>query len=243
MKKKMILTTVLMLVVMTLLATGVQANYQSKPTGTRTKASADTWITGIRQMEAENQVMGLNEKIKTSTGIATTDANNIDVHMAKNTEYGTALLLGASDYGKQGSSIDARRMNSGAVTTSGTDVKATTTGNVYGVYEMGYENSNKSMAVHEWVAGGGTSFLSGIASRYVNRYTKYNESTADPKPGDATIETKKWHGTNNATWFYDAYYGLTRGYNGAFSYNSGTTTTATTLNAYGRAAVVSGVGF
>ncbi len=239
MQKKIVLTTVLMLVVMLLLATGVQANYQSKPTGTEPAQHSTKWITGIRQMEAANQVMGLNEQIDTTTGLAETPANNIDVHMAKNTEYGTALLLGASDYGKQGNSISARKMNSGSTTTSGTDVKATTTGNVYGIYEIGYYNMDISNSgSYEWVAGGGTSFLPNIASRYINRYTKYSESTADTKLGDATIETKNWHESSDAAWLGGVTSGFRRGDYGAFSYSYD----SASVGGYGRAVVVSGLG-
>ncbi len=243
MQKKIILTTVLMLVVMLMLATGVQANYQSKPTGTRTTTDAPTWIIRIRQMEAENQVMGLNEQIDTTTGLATTDSNNIDVHMEKNTEYGASVLFGASDYGKQGSSIEERRMDTGSTTTSGTDVKATTTGNVYGVYEIGYYNMNTSkIGTPEWAAGGGSSFIStSIAPRYINRY-KAGSSNADPKSGDATMETKHWHESKSATWLNYYTYGFRRGGSGAFGFycfsDSGSN------NSYcGRVAVVSGLGF
>ena len=121
-----------------LLTTGVNANYQSVPIGI--SKSATEWITDIRQKESSGKCMGLNEEIDTTTGLATTKANDIDVHLLKNTEYGAILILGASDYGKQGTDITARRMDRG--TTSGTDVQASTTGNKYGIYEMGYYNMN-----------------------------------------------------------------------------------------------------
>ncbi len=238
MQKKIVLTITLMLVVIAILATGVQANYQSKPTGTRTTTDAPTWIIRIRQMEAENQVMGLNEKIDTTTGLATTDSNNIDVHMAKNTEYGATLLFGASGYGKQGNSIEERRMDKGSTTTSGTDVKATTTGNVYGVYEIGYYDMRISNNdISEWAAGGGSSFIStSIAPRYINRYTT---SSVSAKTGDATMETRRWHGSGSGDWLSTATYGFCRGYGGGFYFHdhdvSGT--------CYARTVAVSGLGF
>ena len=191
-------------------------------------------------MEAENQVMGLNEKIDTTTGLATTDSNDIDVHMAKNTEYGAAVLFGASDYGKQGNSIEERRMDKGATTTSGTDIKATTTGNVYGVYEIGYYDMKISnTGLSEWAAGGGSLFIStSIVPRYINRY-KSGSSNADPKPGDATMETKYWHESALAGWISSRSNGFCRGYEGAFYFNEG----YASLDRCSRSAIVSGFGF
>ncbi len=237
MKKKLLLTILLTLSIGAILATKVQANYQSIPTSTRASATAKTWITGIRQMEKSGQVMGLTETINTTNALATSEANNIDVHMAKNTEYGTALLLGASDYGKQGSSIEARRMDKGATTISGTDVKATTTGNVTGIYEMGYYNMNTSYTMWEWTAGSISSFFSSIAPRYWNIYTT---SRSSAKVGDATEETSKWHKSYGADWCDSTYPCIQRGYNGTFAYSANNEYNGGKL--YARAAIVSGVG-
>ena len=233
--RKIIALIMLSLVAVILLSSSVQANYQSVPTGTSKDAKATEWITGIRQMESSGKGMGLKETINTTTGLATTEANNIDVHLLKNTEYGAIVLLGASDYGKQGTDITARRMDKGA--TSGTDVQASTTGNKYGIYEIGYismitgNNTN-----YEWTAGGGTSFLSGIASRYINRYTTADSSA---RAGDATVETKNWHGSIFANWLSDAYSGFIHGDRGAFSFVS----YSESGSYYARAGVVVGTGF
>ncbi len=240
MKKKITLTalTILMLILPTTL---VQANYQSIPTGSAKTASADTWIIGIRQMESAGQVMGLKETIDTnissgsSGGKSTSSSNKIDVHMLKNTEYGAIVLLGASNYGKQGSG-SARYMNTGETTTTGTGIKASTTGNVSGVYEFGKNN--------EWVAGGTSDFLPNVYSRYVDRYTT-NKTSA--KVGDATVEGSvdfsKWHvtGLYNSSWVTDSYIAFIRGgtARAVFSRESG-------IGGAGyatRAAVVNGSGF
>ena len=216
MKTRKIITLIMLsLVAVILLSSSVQANYQSVPTGTSKDAKATEWITGIRQMESSGKGMGLKETINTTTGLATTEANNIDVHLLKNTEYGAIVLLGASDYGKQGTDITARRMDKGA--TSGTDVQASTTGNKYGIYEMGYFNMDISKTSYEWVAGGIPIFLSGIASRYINRYT-VDKTTA--RDGDATVETQYWHGSNGANWMTSTTYpGFARGSVGTFSFD------------------------
>ena len=228
MNKKLILTMVFTIMLIALITTTVQANYQSIGTGKSATTTATTWITGIRQMESVGQGMGLNETIDTTTALSTSGSNNIDVHMAKNTEYGTALLLGASDYGKQGYT------NSGDVTGSGE--QASTTGNKYGIYEMGYFDMliYRNYLSFEWTAAGGMSFLTNIAPRYINRYSSEVE-----KMGDATISTKHWYGSSYAEWLMNTEDGFSRGNSGAFSYQYGYNSS----DYYGRASVVCGTGF
>ena len=187
---KIIVTIVLMLVTILLLIGNTNAAYQSIPTGKGVTAQPGTWMEEIRKMEGSGQGMGLNETINTSTCLATSTSNNIDVHMLKNTEYGAIVLLGASDYGKQGSG-EARYMAKGATTTTGTDVKASSTGNVYGIYELGYYDMNVSNTNFEWVAGGLGTFLVNIAPRYKNVYTTSEDSA---KAGDATYENGTYIG-------------------------------------------------
>ena len=233
MKKKITLISIVMLIIMSLV-TSVQA-YQSTSKGNSKSESAEVWIKGIRQMEESGGGLGLTEAIDETTLLAQTDPNNIDVHLLKNTEYGAILLLGASDYGKQGESISDRRMDRGKTTVL-TEVQASTTGNRYGVYEMGYYNmSVSSYNDYEWTAAGGSSFLPDVASRYIDRYTTTEDSAKD---GDATVETKKWHGASGATWLGGASYGFYRGYDGAFSYYN---IYSSYIN-YARAGVVVGAG-
>ncbi len=234
MKKKIALISIVMLTIISL-ATCVQA-YQSTSKGSSNSAEAAVWIKGIRQMEEIGGGLGLAERIDETTLLAETESNNIDVHLAKNTEYGAALLLGASDYGKQGTDIEARRMNKGETTVL-TGVQASTTGNRYGVYEIGYYDMNTARSNDEWVAGGTTTFLSdkfpSLASRYIDRY----ENDTAEKAGDATIETKNWHKASYAN-FVVGSSGIGRGDGGAFSYDSNYSNSSF----FARAGVVVGVG-
>lgn len=172
-KKKLLITmAVLFLLLMIMPTVKVQAGYQSIGTGTGVTQNLAPWMRGIRQMEGSGQGLGLSENINTSTLLSTTDSNNIDVHLQKNTEYGAVLLLGASDYGKQGATKEERYMNTGA--TIGTAKQASTTGNRYGVYEMGYADMTTSKSTaYEWTAGGlklDAVFGGGISSRYFDQY-------------------------------------------------------------------------
>lgn len=194
MKKKLALTAVLMLILVALSTRGVFA-YQSTPNGTGVTNTATVWMPGIRQMEGAGRGMGLSETVNTSNGLATSASNNIDVHLQKNTEYGAIVLLGASDYGKQGTGT-ARYMSKGSTARSGMSGLATSTGNASGIYELGYYDMNiSSTNMFEWTAGGGTSFLSAFDKRYRDIY----ETSGVGKPGDATVENgvniNSWHGS------------------------------------------------
>lgn len=210
-KSKILLTTILAFVALGTMSTLSNAALQSNFNASRKNDEAINWIINVRNMEAKNGGMGLNEVIDLTTGLSTTASNGIDVHLQKNTEYGAAILLGASDYGKQGAvggTSSTRWMHRGSKTLVGTDIKASTTGNVTGVYDLA-NNSN-----YEWTAGGGTTFLSNIASRYIDRY----ETKGVGKAGDATIEGKVdlsyWNISegSNASYFVDSETGFLRGY-------------------------------
>lgn len=237
MKKRKILTMIALGIIgIITLSTTVHAAYQSVGRGTAQMDSATNGVINIRKMESIGGGMGLQETINNNTGLATSDPNNIDVHMLKNTEYGAILLLGASDYGKQGTSIESRRMDQGA-TSNATQPMATTTGNKYGIFEIGYYDMYiGNNGVFESVAGGASNFLTNIAKRYVNRYTTSKSSAL---PGDATTETENWHGANSSIWVDSIHPALKRGYYSAFEYSYG----YEVENNYTRAAVVVGKGF
>lgn len=188
MKNKKTLTVVLVVLFLILLTPIVEANYQMNPNGSRVYVSLNDLMNNMRNMEAEGQVMGLKETHDTTTLLPTTEENGIDVHMQKNTEYGACILLSASPkYGKQGTGSDSY------IHTSTSTGIATTTGNQYGVYDMGNDN-------WEWTAGGGVNsyYVSQTTckkvpydSRYYNIY-----STLVTKAGDATTETSYWKGSS-----------------------------------------------
>ncbi len=228
MEKKLLLTTLLTLVIGAMLATKVQAGYQSIPTGTAISVPPTTWMPAIRGIESASGGMGLSESINTTTLLATTEANNVDVHLQKNTEYGAAVILSASNYGKQGNGT----AGSNYVNSSSFGL-ATSTGNKYGIYELGQSNA------YEWVAGGGKYFLKGTNPRYIDRYTARESSY---KKGDATYETKGWQNSGNK-WSSGDMYGVRRGFGSAFYYNGYWQGGEDHNSYFARACVVSGAGF
>ena len=178
----------------------------------------------IRQMETSDGPLGLNATVS-DDGTETSSSNNIDVHMIKNTEYGTVGMLAASVYGtKNGKGVS----------------NGTTTGNATGVYQMGTGvNGDK----HEFVAGilGDTSSsklknIKNAPQKYWNNYTLDKIS----KPGDGTLEIS-WYSTSWVTANYPVF-GRSYDYSvfGA-NYNYGNVTVSNSMYS-SRAVVVSGAG-
>lgn len=159
----------------------------------------------------------------TSTGEVLA-GSTVDSHMMKNTEWGTVAILSQSKYGiynpqssigkngdktyqvwnnpsssyiagSVGSSKDASSQSSVNAYNSGNGPKASTTGTVYGIYDM-------AGGAWEYVAGclkGQENAKFGVTSgysKYVDLYTNSSNSSsnyAGAKIGDATKETKGWN--------------------------------------------------
>ena len=145
------------------------------------------------------------------------EINNADSHMMKNMEWGAVAYLKQSKYGL-GTTDIAVNDNASYYTGGGTsdayktNVAQSTTGNIYGVYDM-------SGGAWEYVMGNynDTISSSGFSSMPDKKYyNKYTSSTG--KMGDATMETLKTSGTygggdgwysdftkfppTNGQWFY-----------------------------------------
>ena len=134
--------------------------------------TASEFFALIRKMETQEGPLGLNATI-TEEGTETSQSNNIDVHMIKNTEYGTVGMLAASIYGA----------NSSYGYKSGT-----TTGNATGIYQMGTgANGDKAEYVAGILGTSTSSYIKNIKnapSRYWDNYTTEQVS----KPGDGMLE-------------------------------------------------------
>lgn len=167
------------------------------------KYNINQWMANVRKMESIGGAMGLSETLNSDL-TASSDSNNIDVHMQKNTEYGALAILSASSYGNPSKIADGE----------------TTTGNITGVV----------MRLNtEWVALGTIS----SASTYYNaasRYKNVQNATYVAQKGDAISETSGWHGSASNSWMLHGDYdstnkvpfvcGLVRAYSGSiFSYN------------------------
>ena len=166
--------------------------------------------------------MGLSETLDTTSLIATSESNGIDVHMMKSTEYGAIAILSASGYGN-------------SQTLQNSSVK-TTTGNKTGVYFNGTD--------WEYVAGGyQDNMFKGVNTKY---YDGYTTSSLSAKVGDA-LGTKTttnpgctgWHSASNMDWVDGYYFCFFRGYGGLFSFSHNNND----LAAYAHGVAVVGAGF
>ena len=158
----------------------------------------------------------------------------LNSHMMKNDEWGAVAYLSKSKYGKQNEEVWINNSSSyitgsaGNSASAGTDagttndytstqgVKASTTGTVYGVYDM-------SGGAWEYVAGyvnNGNSSLTSYGSSLVNGDAKtknvYSKASSDNntnnynansgKYGDAVYETSANGNTGNSSWYGDYSY-------------------------------------
>ena len=211
MKEKTKLQTKLTALAVTLFAAAVlptghvKAALQSNPnTQYKTNYNPTTWMTQIRQIETSGNAMGLSETLDTTSLIATSESNGIDVHMMKSTEYGAIAILSASGYG------NPQTLQSSSV--------KTTTGNKTGIYFSGNN--------WEWVAGGlSGSIFSGVNSRY---FDTYSGSQTSARIGDALGSASTtnpgcagWHLASSSGWVFSSYPYFVRGNGGLFSFGDG----------------------
>ena len=149
------------------------------------------------------------QNVKTTYGI-----NNADSHMMKNMEWGAVAYLKQSKYGL-GTTDIAANTNSNLYTGGGTsdayktNVAQSTTGNIYGVYDMSggadeYVMGNMKNTSNEFYSSM-AGFTTAPDAKYYDSY-KYdtNETShARGKLGDATKETLATFGNTSGGWYSD----------------------------------------
>ena len=169
-------------------------------------------VTSLRNQTVSSFFTAI-QNVKTTYGI-----NNADSHIMKNMEWGAVAYLKQSKYGL-GTTDIAVNTNSSYYTGGGTsdayktNVAQSTTGNIYGVYDMSggaYEYvmgnmKNSSNAFYSSYAG----FTTAPDAKYYDSY-KYDSSSntthARGKLGDATKETLATFGNTSGGWYSDYAY-------------------------------------
>ncbi len=193
-----------------------------------------------RQMEKANNVYGFPQSSSTTfnwNGNLTGDTNNIDIHMMKNTEWGAVTYLYHSKYGRctNGKCEEITINNCGTFTTGiGADtvsassssatcttdknkyngesgVKASTTGNVYGVYDMSggsweYTMGNVVTPSNQFYSSSAQNWSTATypLAKYYDSYT-YNGSYTTytrGRLGDATVEMAP-SSSSYTSWYSD----------------------------------------
>ena len=120
---------------------------------------------------------------------------NLKSHMLKNSEWGAVAYLTESKYGRNGTEVTINN-NGTTYYTGGGEEKAyienteqSSTGNVYGIYDLSGNASEYVAAGYQNQSSIGTSSGS---NEYGTVYTTTSASTGY-KYGDATYETSGWH--------------------------------------------------
>ena len=169
-KKYLIIVMLLAMLILIIKPSIAQAALQSNGGAVATYNFND-WMINIRNMQASGGTLGLTDTINTDL---TSTNTNLDIHMEKNTEYGTMAILSASSYGNPEKIADG----------------GTTTGNKTGiVIKLNNEFTATGIASIEEKS---LNFKNAVG-RYKNVYT----TNYSAKIGDAISETIYWHSTKN----------------------------------------------
>jgi len=143
-------------------------------------------------------------------GFTNKSSLNIDTHMGKNTEWGAVAYLGHSVYGVNGAKV-AENTTFIAGKDYTINLNQSTTGNVYGVYDMaGGRMEYVAAYIGSWAPA-----RFGNISTIVTAHLKYKQiyGSVYSYYGDAMNETRGWHGSE----IYDP-----NSYHGFWGYNHGT---------------------
>jgi len=137
--------------------------------------------------------------------------NKVDSHMMKNTEWGAVAYLSHSIYGinKQitiNNNGTTYYTGGGVGTAYLTNIGQSTTGNVYGIYDMVGNAYEQMMGNYNKTSGSGDLTVTSINNKYVDVYT--GTTVANSIMGDAVGETIGWYETydcfvnSNGPWFF-----------------------------------------
>ena len=197
-------------------------------TGTADVPTIKPNLTSLRKQNVANQFL-TSKKFGTSTYL--NETAEVDAHMMKNTEWGAVAYLKQSKYGlgltdiaNNAYSISGIVYKAGCGPASETDltsktttctsytstagIKASTTGNVYGVYDMAGGAWELTMGMQRTSDGTGLTYASSgfttstlpLGSKYVDTcaYASRSSNTYTRRIlGDATGETRLWYSDSN----------------------------------------------
>ncbi len=217
----------------------VENNIIIKPNETFLKLSASEAFKTIRTMEKTNNMYKFNQKNDTMfnwNGELSYDSNNIDTHMMKNMEWGAVAYFSHSKYGRctnsiceeitinncteaitgiGGNTVDANYSSSACTTTENKyngskGKKASTTGNIYGIYDMSGNdtlvmgNVTSSSNQFQPSKAGNWNTTTYPLAKYYDNYSNGGSSDTYQrgKLGDATVEMAPTRASSD-NWYSD----------------------------------------
>ena len=189
-------------------------------------------VVTVKAGESSLRTMTINEQYKAGKNATFGETQNLNSHMAKNSEWGATVYLAHSKYGTNGLKVE--RQSSGYTTGGsstkseiyGTNKKQSTTHNAYGVYDMNggawertanyvnYGDSSSNLSTYGGTQSGdlyGTEEERNTSTAYKTVYpadgtsqsNSYNNQAKNIK-GDAIYETSNSYSNGTGSWF-DAY--------------------------------------
>ena len=187
-------------------------------------------VSSLIEMNVSSQ---FNTSRLMTTTLASTygTSTNDDSHMMKNMEWGAVAYLSSSIYGRYtnastciesgcevwinnnsnrttgcaGSSVSASSASTCNAWNTSTGVNASTTGNIYGIYDMSGGACEYVMGNYNDTIGGYDEFSSMPEAKYYDKYTGTNSRDDFTKYhlGDATKETIKTKSKGENAWYKD----------------------------------------
>ena len=167
-------------------------------------------------------------------------STNDDSHMMKNMEWGAVAYLSSSIYGRYtnastciesgcevwinnnssyttgcaGSSVSASSASTCNAWNTATGVNASTTGNIYGIYDMSGGATEYVMGNYNDTIIGSAEFSSMPEAKYYDKYTGTDSNSDFTKYhlGDATKETVKTKSSGTNSWYGDYSYSVYSSY-------------------------------
>ena len=189
-------------------------------------ASSPTIKPGLNILTSTNVYthFSVSQQFGTAAYLNNMGISQVDAHLMKNIEWGAVAYLKQSKYGLGLTDIAVNNDNS-RITGGGTElsyvtnVAQTTTGNIYGVYDMSGGSDENVMAASlesgntsiGYSSSGFTTDTLPFNSKYLDQYNygSYNDYTRSIL-GDAMGETTGWYGDANRL-TYGTYTWITRG--------------------------------
>ncbi|MGN1324434.1 MAG: hypothetical protein ACI4VR_04475, partial [Bacilli bacterium] len=189
-------------------------------------ASSPTIKPGLNILTSTNVYthFSVSQQFGTAAYLNNMGVSQVDAHLMKNIEWGAVAYLKQSKYGLGLTNIAVNNDNS-RITGGGsglsyvTNVNQTTTGNIYGIYDMSGGSDENVMAASlesgntsiGYSSSGFTSDTLPFNSKYLDQYNygSYNDYTRSIL-GDAMGETTGWYGDANRL-TYGTYTWITRG--------------------------------
>ena len=192
-------------------------------------------VSSLRDMKVSAQ---FNTSRLMTTTLASTygTSTNDDSHMMKNMEWGAVAYLSSSIYGRYtnastcidsgcevwinnnssyttgcaGSSVSASKASTCNAWNTATGVNASTTGNIYGIYDMSGGAWEYVMGNYNDTIGNYAGFSSMLEAKYYDKYTGTDSESDFAKYhlGDATKETLKAKSAGINSWYKDYSYSV-----------------------------------